>query len=347
MKRFAGVFTPIVTPFDRSDQLDEAGLRGNVARWMATRLTGLIALGSNGEAVQLDEEESDRVIAIVRELVPLIAGTGRESTKATIDASRRAAALGVDAVLVRTPSFFKAQMTTDEFVRHYTEVADRSPVPVLLYNVTAYTGVNLSPQAVERLAQHPNIAGMKESGSDIGHIAELVARTPGDFTVLAGSATTYFHALCAGCDGAVLALAAIVPEMCVQMRELVAGRDAGSNVPGGSATRNPPYVPDEPEARYPYEGADCRLFSHVPPEQDVYARLNEARELQRRLMPLARSVGGQYGVPGLKAALDLMGFAAGPPRLPLLHVPPEVVEIIRAQLEELGVRPVSAAAGSR
>ena len=88
-----------------------------------------------------------------------------------------------------------------------TEVADASPVPVLLYNVTMFTGVTIQVEAVERLALHPNIVGMKESGSDIGYISELVSRTPDDFTLLAGSATTYFHALCSGCDGGILALA--------------------------------------------------------------------------------------------------------------------------------------------
>src|SRR5687768_8435359 len=174
---------------------------------MKTPLTGLVVLGSNGEAAQLDDAEADRVVEIVRERVPsdrpLIAGTGRESTRATIAATRRAAAAGVDAVLVRTPSFFKSQMTSDVFVRHYTDVAEASPVPVLLYNVSMFTGVNLQVDAVERLTVHPNIVGMKESGSDISQIADLVARTPNDFTVLAGSATTLLHALCAGCDGAI------------------------------------------------------------------------------------------------------------------------------------------------
>src|SRR5881628_788176 len=206
MKPFAGIFTPIVTPF-KDDELDESGLRRNVSQWMRTSLTGLVVLGSNGEAPQLDEAEAERAIAIVRDGVPrdrvLIAGTGRESTKATIAATRRAAAIGADAALVRTPSFFKPQMTTDLLVRHYTEVADASPIPVLLYNVTMFTGVNLQPEAVERLSGHPNIVGLKESGSDIGQLAEHVSRTPDDFTVLAGSATTLYHALCAGCDGAV------------------------------------------------------------------------------------------------------------------------------------------------
>ena len=288
-KRFAGIFTPIPTPFRSDDTLDEAGLRANIGRWMQTPLTGLVVLGSNGEAPQLDDEEADRIIAIARDGMPrdrvLIAGTGRESTKATIAASRRAAAAGVDAVLVRTPSFFKSQMTSDVFVEHYTAVADASPVPVLLYNVTMFTGVNLLPEAVERLGVHPNIPGMKDSGGDIGQLAEYVHRTPDDFAVLSGSAATLVHALSAGCDGAVLAIASILPEACVDMRALIAAR-----------------------------------------------RLDEAHALQRRIMPLARSVGTTYGVPGLKAALELMGFAGGRPRPPLRPVSPEIVEIIRGQL---------------
>ncbi len=290
---FSGVFTPIVTPFSIDGTIDDAGMRRNVARWMTTPLTGVVVLGSNGEAPQLDDAEADWVIEIVRGQVPrdrpLIAGTGRESTAATIAATRRAAVAGADAVLVRTPSFFKSQMTTDVFVRHYTEVADASPVPVLLYNVTMFTGVTLAVDAVATLALHPNIVGMKESGSDVGLITEYVARTPDDFTMLAGSAATLFHALCAGCDGAVLALAALVPRDIVGMEALV---DEG--------------------------------------------RLDEARALQRRLMPLARSVGAIHGVPGLKAALELMGFAAGPPRPPLRPASPQAIDLLRTELDALG-----------
>jgi 4-hydroxy-2-oxoglutarate aldolase len=296
MTRFSGILTPIATPFRHDDTLDERGLRENVGRWMQTSLDGLVVLGSNGEAAQLDDAEADRIVDLVREGVPadrvLIAGTGRESTRATIAATRRAAAAGVDGVLVRTPSFFKSQMTTDVFVSHFTAVADASPIPVILYNVTSFTGVNLSPEAVERLAAHPNIVGIKESGSDIGQIAEYVARTPDGFSVLAGSATTLVHALAAGCDGAILAVAALVPDMCAAMRTLV--RDG---------------------------------------------RLVEARALQRRLMPLARSVGGTYGVPGLKAALQLLGYVGGAPRPPLGPVAPATVDLIYSQLEAIGAQP--------
>ena len=292
MKPFAGIYTPIATPFRDDGAVDARALAANVTRWMTTPLTGLVVLGSNGEASSLEDDEADRVIEIVRGGVPssrsLIAGTGRESTRATIAATRRAASAGVDAALVRTPSFFKPQMTSEAFVRHFTDVADNSPIPVLLYNVTLYTGVNMLPDAVERLAVHPNIVGIKESGGDIGQIAEYVARTPDDFTVLAGSATTLVHAFAAGCDGAILALASLVPDECVRMLTLVR-------------------------------------------EQ----RLNEARALQRRLMPLARSVGSTYGVPGLKAALELIGYAGGPPRPPLRAVSPETIDIIRGQIAAL------------
>jgi len=291
-KRFAGIFTPIATPFTVDDVVDEAALRRNVARWMQTPLTGLVVLGSNGEAAQLDDAEADRVIAIVRDDVPgakpLIAGTGRESTKATIAATKRAADAGVDAALVRTPSFFKGQMTSDILVRHYTEVADASPIPVLLYNVTMFTGVNMQPDAVERLAMHPNIVGLKESGGDIAQIAEYVARTPDDFTVLAGSATTLYHALCAGCDGAVLALAMLFPDECVRMRALVSER-----------------------------------------------RLDEAMALQQQLLPIAKLVGATYGVAGLKAALDVLGYEGGLPRPPLRPASQSVIDAITREIDAL------------
>jgi 4-hydroxy-2-oxoglutarate aldolase len=296
-KLFTGVFTPIVTPFTSADVIDEKGLADNVRRWMTTPLTGLVVLGSNGEAPQLEDAEADRAIEIVRAGMPkdrpLIAGTGRESTKATIEATHRAAALGADAALVRTPSFFKNAMTSEVFIRHYAEVADASRIPVLLYNVTMYTGVTLQADAVEQLSAHPNIVGMKESGNDLILISECVARTPDDFTVLAGSATTLFQSLCAGCDGAILAVASLLPDECVRLVRLVQEN-----------------------------------------------KIAEARALQRTLMPIARSVGGGFGIPGLKAALDLLGFRGGMPRPPLRPASKQITDTIRGQLDALGVLPV-------
>jgi len=200
-------------------------MAGNISRWMQTRLAGLVVLGSNGEAPLLDDAESDEVIETARAHVPrdrtLIVGVGRESTAATIGAAKRAANLGADVVLVRTPSFYKNVMTSDAFVRHYIAVADASPVPMLLYNVSIFTGVNLLPDAAERLASHPNIVGLKESNADLVQLAETIARTPEDFVVLGGSAPTFYHALCAGVDGGVLAISAVVPDICVEMVDLV------------------------------------------------------------------------------------------------------------------------------
>jgi 4-hydroxy-2-oxoglutarate aldolase len=219
-----GVFPPIPTPLS-DDLVDHQGLARNVARWMQTKLAGLVVLGSNGEAPLLDDAESDAVIETVRAHVPrdrtLIGGVGRESTAATIAAARRAARIGVDVVLVRTPSFYKNVMTSDAFVRHYTAVADASEAPVLLYNVSLFTGVNLLPDAVQRLAEHPNIVGMKESNADLVQLAETIARTPDDFVVLGGSAPTFYHALCAGADGGVLAISGVVPDICVELFDLV------------------------------------------------------------------------------------------------------------------------------
>jgi len=293
--QLAGVFAPIPTPFDDRDRVDTARLKKALAKWVQRPLHGFVVLGSNGEAVLMDDFESDQVIVAAREAVPpekrFIVGTGRESTQATIKATKRAAEHGADAVLVRTPGFFKAQMSNDAFVRHYTAVADASPVPVLLYNFTALTGVNLLPAAVARLAPHPNIIGMKESGGDIAQVADLVSLTPKDFMVLAGSAPTFYAALCVGAVGGILALGCAAPDACVQLFELTrAGRH------------------------------------------------EEAIALQRRLVPLARLLGGVHGVPGLKAAMNLLGYDVGIPRPPLSTLADAVLPTLRdelAQFEEI------------
>jgi len=220
----SGIFAPIPTPFDDRDEVDVGRLRAALARWITRPLTGFVVLGSNGEAGLMDDVESDRVIAAAREAIPagrlLMIGTGRESTRAAIRAARRAAELGADAVLVRTPAFFKTQMTSEAFIRHYTAVADASPVPVLLYNFTTLTGVDLLPAAVSRLAEHPNIVGMKESGGDAARINDLVGGTPERFQVLAGTATAFYSALCVGAAGGILALACVLPEPCMRVYEL-------------------------------------------------------------------------------------------------------------------------------
>jgi 4-hydroxy-2-oxoglutarate aldolase len=222
--RLHGIFPPIPTTFDADGEVDTAALAANVRRWMRTRLTGVLALGSNGEAALLDEDECDRVLAAVREHVPgdrvLLAGTGRESTRATIAATRRAADLGADAVLVRPPSYFKSHMTADAIVAHFTAVADASPVPVLLYNLPGVAGFSLTLPAVARLAAHPNIPGMKETSADLERLGQFAAVAPADFAVLSGWAPVVYPALVAGAAGGILAVANVLPDDCVTLFDL-------------------------------------------------------------------------------------------------------------------------------
>ena len=227
---FSAVFPPMATPFDRGE-VDVRAIASNVAKWAGAGVGGVVALGSNGEAPLLDEQESDRVVEATRAALDrgsgllLIAGAGRESTRATIAAAQRAAALGADAVLVRTPSYYKSRMTPEAFIGHYTAVADASPVPVLLYNYPAVTGVNLTADVVGRLAAHPNIVGMKETGTDTAQFAAFVAAAPPPFAVIAGSAPVFYPWLCVGATGGILAVACVLPEACVLLlAHAMAGR---------------------------------------------------------------------------------------------------------------------------
>jgi len=216
------------TPF-KDGEVDVAAIRSNVRKWIAAGLGGVVTVGTNGEAALLDDDEADRVIEAARQEVPpdrvLLAGTGHESTRATIAAARRAAAAGADAVLVKTPSVYRAHVTVTGLVSHYTAVADASPVPVLLYNFPGSTGVNLAPDTVARLAAHPNIVGMKETSTDGAQFADLSAAVPEGFTVLCGAAPGVFAALCAGARGAIIAVSALLPSVCLDLLSHVrAGR---------------------------------------------------------------------------------------------------------------------------
>ncbi len=289
----SGIYPPIITPF-KNDQIDAAGIRHNVDRWMKTGLRGILALGSNGEAAFVDEDEAELVVATAREGVPrdrvLLVGTGRQSTRATLAATTRAAKAGADAVLVLTPFYFKSQMTHDALVAHYIAVADASPVPVLLYNFTAVTAMNMAPDTVARLAEHPNIVGLKDSNGDVGQVAAVVARTSEAFTLLVGSAGTLYPAMTVGAKGGIVAVANVAPEICVRLFELV-----------------------------------------------ITGRHDEARALQRRMTPLAQAVTSGYGVPGLKAAMDMAGYVGGDVRGPLRPATPQAREHLAKLLKEAEV----------
>ncbi len=217
-----GIFAPVTTPY-RGDALDLDAFARNLRHYAGTPLGGIVVLGSNGEAALLSDEEADALIATAREAFPtskwLIAGTGRESTSAAIAATKRAAARGVDAVMVRTPSFYKNRMSPAALTAYYQAVADASPVPVILYNVTIFTGVNLLPETAAALSTHPNIIGIKDSGGDVAVIGELVSECRPGFAVLAGSTTTLYPSLCMGAWGAVVGPSACAPEVCAGVQQ--------------------------------------------------------------------------------------------------------------------------------
>lgn len=214
------ILLPITTPFT-SDGVDHAALRANIDHWSTTGIGGYVILGSTGERVHLDEREYVEVIETTRQVVPssmaFIVGAGQQSVVSTNKEIRTAVASGADAVLVITPHYYRAAITQDVLLDYYNSVADASPVPVLLYSMPALTGIKLEPQTIARLSEHPNIIGVKDSSNDVAGFAETVKLCPRDFAVLTGNGTVLLDALRAGATGAILAVACVVPEMCLEI----------------------------------------------------------------------------------------------------------------------------------
>ncbi|XP_036439810.1 4-hydroxy-2-oxoglutarate aldolase, mitochondrial isoform X5 [Colossoma macropomum] len=188
-----GIYPPIATPFTQEGDVDYQSLDENLWKYDGIPFRGLVVQGSNGEYPYLTAEERVEVVRRVRLTLPkaklVMAGSGCESTRATIQMSERMASAGADCVLVVTPCFYHGRMGSRALIHHYTQVADSSPVPVILYNVPANTFVDLPVDAVIQLSQHPNIVGIKDSGGDITRIGLIVHKTRSqDFQVLAGSA---------------------------------------------------------------------------------------------------------------------------------------------------------------
>jgi len=271
----SGVFPPLTTPFAADGSVDLKALAANIEKYNQSKLAGYVVVGSTGESVYLREAEKLQVFEAARAAAApgkiFIAGTGCESTAETLELTRRAAGLGYGAALVRTPAYFKSQMTEAALERHYRAVADASPIPVLVYSVPQFTGLGVSAALVVRLAAHANIVGLKESSGDVRLIEEIAQQAPVEFTALAGSASAFYAALGAGARGAVLAVACALPEMCVELYEAWRRGDPA-----------------------------------------------RAQAVQQRLLEPTAAVTTRFGIAGLKFALELRGYAGGPPRPPLL-----------------------------
>ncbi len=213
MRSFEGVFVPVPTPF-RGDDVAVDELRKNLARWSELGLSGFVVLGSTGEFPALSEAERDRVLVAARDAIPrgktFLAGTGANSTLHTIRQTRRAADIGADAAIVVTPYYFTKPFGQPAAqVKHYLAVAEASPIPVMIYNFPRNTGVNVEPETVARIAEHPNVCGIKDSSGLIPQAAQIIDLTPKSFHVLVGSASALLPSLAIGSSGGILALAAI------------------------------------------------------------------------------------------------------------------------------------------
>src|SRR6266849_7281439 len=225
----SGVFPALTTPCDASGGLALEQVRANISAYNRTGLSGYLVNGSTAECVFMTRAETELVLAAVREAAApgkiLIAGTGTESTAETKARTQAAAKLGCDCVLVNTPCYYKPMLSAEAYVEHYHRVADASPVPVLLYSVPQFTGVALEADLVARLAEHPNIIGMKDSSGNVDRVGAVLDAVPERFQMLVGSASTLFPSMLLGAVGGILSLANFLPELCVELHAATAAKD--------------------------------------------------------------------------------------------------------------------------
>jgi len=288
LNKIEGIFAPIATVFDTLGDLDMARFAENIGKFNKTKLSGLVVLGSNGEFALLTHREKLRLVEAAKEQISkdklLIAGTGCESLRETIELTKECAYAGADGVLVVTPSYYKSDMTDEALKCYFNSVADESPVPLLLYNMPRNTGINIGPNLVDALAKHPNIAGIKDSSGNIAQIAEIIAKCPQDFAVFAGSGNFLLPTLALGGVGGTLAVANVVPDYCVAIYKLY--RDG---------------------------------------------QMDKAKKLQLGLLELNAAVTTRYGIGGMKAAMEVVGFHGGSPRRPILPA----TEDVRRKIAEI------------
>ncbi|MGR3302544.1 MAG: dihydrodipicolinate synthase family protein [Candidatus Scalindua sp.] len=217
--KLEGIFPPVTTPFDDNGCIEHNHLSENIERWNETEISGYLILGSNGESVFLNEEEKLEIVNTARKAIPsskrMLVGTGLESTKGTIEFTRKATDCGADVAVIITPHFFRDDMSHEAFLKHYLKVADNSPIPVLLYNVPPFTGVNLEAKTAAALSTHENIIGIKDSSGDIEQLSEIISLTKDEeFSVLTGSSIVLYPSLCIGAAGGIMAIACVLPEIC-------------------------------------------------------------------------------------------------------------------------------------
>jgi 4-hydroxy-2-oxoglutarate aldolase len=340
-----GIFPAVTTPFYPDGAVYYKKIEHNIDRYSRTPIAGMVVLGSTGEAVMLSDDERREILRVTAEVASpekvLIAGTGAESVVETLRLTELAAKLKYDVALVRTPHFYRPQMKPEAMLAFYRTVADKSPLPVLLYTVPPFTAYDLPLEVITALAEHPNIIGIKESSGNVEKVAAMVQATrhikraatvtevqqavtarmlsaPADEN---GSQMVSLGQLNGGSDVAVAA----------RPRIKTRGKEVGFQVLVGAAHT----LLDSLLA-----GASGGVLGFAAPAPticfEIHAAFKDndielARSKQLALAPATKRVVSELGIPAIKYAMDLNGYYGGLPRLPLL--PPTQAQ--KAEIEAM------------
>jgi dihydrodipicolinate synthase/N-acetylneuraminate lyase len=342
-----GIFAAVPTPFYPDEKVYFRKLEANIARYSRTMLSGMLLLGSMGEAPELDDGESREVLRVAAEAAApekvLIAGIGRESVKATVALAEAAAEFRYDAVLLRTPTYYARQMTAEAVLHYYRSVADRSPLPVILYNIPQCVSYDIPVELVAELASHPNIFGIKDSSGSVERIRTLVDATSAaprrtvTVTPVFEAVTGRMLSPTTGNGGALISAGDLTGGAAVAAAPPIKTRtkEIGFQVLTGSAGT----LLESLEA-----GASGGIlgFAACAPQacQEVYLAwkdhdLKLAKEKQERISGPNQRIVGQMGIAGVKHACDFNGYYGGRARAPLLPVTAVEKEEIEGLLTEI------------
>ena len=346
-----GIFPPITTPFYPDGNVYFKKLETNVEHYSKTPIAGIVSLGSTGEAIMLSDQEQRDVLKATRETAAphkvLIAGTGIESAVETLKLTEYAAQVGYDVALVRTPHFYKQQMQPPSMLAFYRFVADRSPLPVMIYNVPSFTGYDIPAELVIELSEHPNILGMKESGGDVEKVRRMVEGTR--HIKRSATVTETFEAVtprmvqaAATNGGELVPVSALggTPQPSSSAVSLISGlktrqKEVGFQILVGVAQKL------EPSLAVGSVGAILAFACPAPTAcYEIYAAWKEgdvelARLKQERIAVAAQRIVGEWSVAGVKHAMDFNGYYGGPPRLPLLPLTADAKATIERLLADI------------
>ena len=233
--KLSGIFPPITTPFDHNGNIYHSKIQHNVEKWNLTTLAGYVVMGSTGESVMVTPEEKYTVWELVAKYAApqklLIAGTGVESVRETVDLTNRAAAMGYKAAMVRTPHYYKNLINrSDAQMLYFRAVADQAKIPLIVYNWPQITGVDLAVEAVVALSEHPNIVAIKESSGNLEKVMQTIREVKNGFQVLVGSAPTLWPSLLMGACGAILAYANAAPYSTIAIWEAFRTREEAAGM---------------------------------------------------------------------------------------------------------------------